>query len=252
MVTLLQALIEESGKDDGEPAGTSGMPTLKVLQGAKLIDAGVIVVRTGSRLLFFTPGRLVEARVKADLFASLLRHQPSFLTQWPTGDLVSRASSDVTTTRLLAGFASLGVINTAVALVLTLIQMTRISPELTLVVVLPVTLAFAVTLGFVGRLFTILRRLQAQAADLSTQILSTYQGIATVHAFNAEECFQEQLEHHNEAYLKTSLERAQMRTVIGPLLVLASSASVFLLLYVGGPLWVYHRLPRWLTKPKSK
>ncbi len=37
--------IEESGKDDGEPAGTSGMPTLKVLQGAKLIDAGVIVVR---------------------------------------------------------------------------------------------------------------------------------------------------------------------------------------------------------------
>lgn len=222
---------------DGLALGAEGQAI--VLRSALTIaamGAGVIVVRTGSRLLFFTPGRLVEARVKADLFASLLRHQPSFLTQWPTGDLVSRASSDVTTTRLLAGFASLGVINTAVALVLTLVQMTRISPELTLVVVLPVTLAFAVTLGFVGRLFTILRRLQAQTADLSTQILSTYQGIATVHAFNAEECFQEQLEHHNEAYLKTSLERAQMRTVIGPLLVLASSASVFLLLYVGGPL----------------
>ncbi|WP_417685137.1 YigZ family protein [Roseibium sp.] len=37
--------IEESGKDDGEPSGTSGMPTLKVLQGARLIEAGVIVVR---------------------------------------------------------------------------------------------------------------------------------------------------------------------------------------------------------------
>ena len=37
--------IEEGAKDDGEPAGTSGMPCLKVLQGAKLIDAGVIVVR---------------------------------------------------------------------------------------------------------------------------------------------------------------------------------------------------------------
>lgn len=37
--------IEESGKDDGEPAGTSGMPTLKVLQGAKLVNAGIIVVR---------------------------------------------------------------------------------------------------------------------------------------------------------------------------------------------------------------
>ncbi len=37
--------VEESGKDDGEPSGTSGMPTLKVLQGALLIEAGVVVVR---------------------------------------------------------------------------------------------------------------------------------------------------------------------------------------------------------------
>lgn len=37
--------IEEGAKDDGEPAGTSGMPCLKVLQGAQLIDVGVIVVR---------------------------------------------------------------------------------------------------------------------------------------------------------------------------------------------------------------
>ncbi len=37
--------IEESGKDDGEPAGTSGMPTLRVLQGADLINCGVLIVR---------------------------------------------------------------------------------------------------------------------------------------------------------------------------------------------------------------
>lgn len=37
--------IEESGKDDGEPAGTSGMPTLRVLQGAGLINSAVLVVR---------------------------------------------------------------------------------------------------------------------------------------------------------------------------------------------------------------
>lgn len=37
--------IEEGAKDDGEPAGTSGMPTLKVLIGANLVDAGIIIVR---------------------------------------------------------------------------------------------------------------------------------------------------------------------------------------------------------------
>lgn len=37
--------IEEGAKDDGEPAGTSGMPILKVMQGENLIDCGIIVVR---------------------------------------------------------------------------------------------------------------------------------------------------------------------------------------------------------------
>jgi uncharacterized YigZ family protein len=37
--------IDESGKDDGEPAGTSGMPTLRVLQGAELINCAVLIVR---------------------------------------------------------------------------------------------------------------------------------------------------------------------------------------------------------------
>ena len=37
--------ISESGKDDGEPAGTSGMPVLKTLIGANLINAGMIVTR---------------------------------------------------------------------------------------------------------------------------------------------------------------------------------------------------------------
>lgn len=37
--------VEESGKDDGEPAGTSGMPTLRVLQGAELINCAVLIVR---------------------------------------------------------------------------------------------------------------------------------------------------------------------------------------------------------------
>ncbi|MTI18370.1 YigZ family protein [Rhodobacteraceae bacterium RKSG542] len=35
----------ESAKDDGEPAGTSGMPMLKTMIGANLVNCGVIVVR---------------------------------------------------------------------------------------------------------------------------------------------------------------------------------------------------------------
>ncbi len=37
--------VEDHASDDGEPAGTSGIPSLKVLIGAGLVDAGAIVVR---------------------------------------------------------------------------------------------------------------------------------------------------------------------------------------------------------------
>jgi len=37
--------IQEIGKDDGEPSGTSGMPVLKTMIGVGLMDSGIIVTR---------------------------------------------------------------------------------------------------------------------------------------------------------------------------------------------------------------
>ncbi len=36
---------DDHASDDGEPAGTSGMPTLRTLMGAHIVDAGIIVTR---------------------------------------------------------------------------------------------------------------------------------------------------------------------------------------------------------------
>ncbi len=42
---LPEGRIEEGAKDDGEPGGTSGMPSLRSLMGAGLVDVGLITVR---------------------------------------------------------------------------------------------------------------------------------------------------------------------------------------------------------------
>lgn len=55
-----QGQIEESFSDDGEPKGTSGMPTLKVLRGYDLIECGLLVVRYFGGTLLGTGG-LVRA-----------------------------------------------------------------------------------------------------------------------------------------------------------------------------------------------
>ncbi|MFT4622018.1 MAG: ATP-binding cassette subfamily B multidrug efflux pump [Myxococcota bacterium] len=224
---------------DGIDAIAAGSGRERLLWDAALVAVmglGVIVVRTGSRLLFFTPGRLVEAQVKHDLFDRLMRRQPSFHDQYPTGDLVSRATSDVNTVRLLAGFTSLGVINTVVAAVTVGTQMVRISPTLAGAVAIPLIIGFGITLLFVNRLFVVMRRLQAETAALSDHVLSSFQGMATMQAFRAEPAFIDRFDHHNDAWVSTTLERARLRITIGPVLTLATSFNVFLLLWVGGPM----------------
>ena len=59
-----QRQIEESFSDDGEPKGTSGMPTLKVLRGYDLIECGLLVVRYFGGTLLGTGG-LVRAYTQA-------------------------------------------------------------------------------------------------------------------------------------------------------------------------------------------
>jgi len=196
----------------------------------------VILVRWTSRLLFFTPGRLVEAQVKRDLFTSILAQQPEFHGRFPAGDLMNRMTSDVQMIRLLFGFTLLGIVNTVVAIALTATQMVRLSPTLALAVTLPLAIGFAITLGFVGRFRRIQLRMQEATSALSDFVLSSYQGVATLKAFGAEQAIRERFAPLNREALEAQLERARLRVGIGPVLSLAASINIFLLLWIGGPM----------------
>jgi len=69
--------INENAKDDGEPAGTSGMPVLKTLIGANLINVGMIVTRYFGGTKLGTGGL---ARAYAG--ASNLAIQKAALIEW--------------------------------------------------------------------------------------------------------------------------------------------------------------------------
>ncbi len=201
-----------------------------------LLGAVVIGVRTLSRVLFFTPGRLVEAEVKRDLFERLLQQQPNFHRNWPPGDLVSRITSDVNFLRLVAGFVALSVVNTIVAVLLTFGQMVRLSPTLALWSLLPIGIGFGIVQIFIQRMFTLVRQMQIDVASLSDHILSSYQGVATIKGFDATAAFVRTFDGFNDAYLDTSIKRADMRAAISPTLAFAGSVNVFLLLFIGGPM----------------
>ncbi|MCB9685241.1 MAG: ABC transporter ATP-binding protein [Alphaproteobacteria bacterium] len=223
-----------AGGIDGLQAGDRGAAWTAAWE-VGAMGAFVLVVRTASRLLFFTPGRLVEARVQHDMFASLLRQGPSFFARLPAGDLSSRMTSDVQNVRLLFGFAALGVVNTVIAVLLTSIQMIRVSPVIALTAGIPLVLAFLGTSVAAGRLRTLTREVQVQLSLLSDRALASFQGSATLRAFGAEDAVAERFETHNQDASHAMIRRATNRTWVGPLLALAAGIDVYLALRLGGP-----------------
>ena len=201
-----------------------------------LMGLAIMVIRSTSRVLFFTPGRYAEARIKRDFFVRVMEQQPSFLSQFPPGDLVSRSSSDVNHLRLLAGFGALQIINVSVVLGLTLTQMIRLSPWLTLWTVIPLGVGLVITRFFIRWLFILVKRIQKQTADLSDYILGSYRGVSGIQGFVAETAFVDRFEARNLALQKTLLQRTGLRTVISPILAFSTGVCVFLILYVGGPM----------------
>ena len=92
-------------------------------------------VRLLSRMLVFGVGRQVEADLKQKIFDHLLKQEPGWVQSTGSGEVISRATSDVENVRRLLGFAVLSLTNTALAYALTLPAMLAIDPWLSLAAV---------------------------------------------------------------------------------------------------------------------
>jgi ATP-binding cassette subfamily B multidrug efflux pump len=210
-----------------------------VLHAALLIaamGAAVIGVRTLSRALIFTPGRNLENDLRNDILAHVLRLRKVELEGHGAGDLVSRASNDISLVRALVGYGTLQVFNITMALVLTGRAMLDLSPLLTVACLAPVAAATLLSSGSIRTLFPLTRAMQRQLSDLSDFVLSSLQGVATVQAYGAEQAFSDRMDGYNRTYMGTVLRVAHLAALVQPVLAFSAAIALFLLLWLGAGL----------------
>ncbi|MFM2246366.1 MAG: hypothetical protein RL071_2440 [Pseudomonadota bacterium] len=201
-----------------------------------VMGALVIVVRTLSRVLVFNPGRDIERDLRDDIFRDLLARRASFFARHTTGDIISRAANDITYARAVVGFGLMQAVNVSMALVMTGWKMWDLSPLLTVLSAVPITVGLIIVQQSSALVMSLHRRSQEQLGELSEHVLSSFQGIATIQGFAAEPRFIERFEDKATALLRTRMRGALLGGVAFPSLLLAGSLSIFVLLYVGGPM----------------
>lgn len=200
------------------------------------MGATIIVVRALSRIFFFNPGRDIEYRIRQQLFDQMMALQPPFYATAGTGDLVTRATNDITYVRAMVGFAFMQTVNTAMAIPITAWMMWGISPKLTMLSGIPIAVGVLVLQFGLHKMFTLQRRNQDELGAISDHVLSSFQGISTIQGFVAEEAFVRRFDQKVDAWFGTGMKLAIVRAIFFPVLVVSGGLGAFLLLYVGAPM----------------
>jgi ATP-binding cassette subfamily B protein len=190
-------------------------------------------VRLYSRMLVFGVGRQVEADLKQRIFDHLLCQEPGWVQSTGSGEVISRATSDVENVRRLLGFAVLSLTNTVLAYALTLPAMVSIDPWLSLAAVALYPLMLMVVRLFGGRMMRQQRRQQEALADLSDLVQEDLSGISAIKIYGQEVTEQAAFAGRNRVYRDAALNLARTRSTLFPLLEGISSLSLLLLLALG-------------------
>jgi ATP-binding cassette subfamily B protein len=209
----------------------------EVALGALLI-AGLAVaqglIRTASRFALFGASQRIEADIRNDLFARLVRLPPAFYQAQRTGDLMSRATNDVQHVVQLIGFGLLSLVNTVVVCAGAVAAMLRIDPWLTMVALAPAPVFVVVVRLWTARVHTDALAVQEQLARLSSRVQENLTGMAAVRAYTMEPREVEAFGELNREYLARTLRLARRQAALSPFLGILAGLGTLFILWFGG------------------
>ena len=144
------------------------------------LEGGLFFVR---RKLIARPSTQVEARMRADLYRHLQRLPVSFHDRWQSGQLLSRAVSDLSTIRRFVAFVAIFLVVNTLTLVMGLVVLFVLNPVIGLIGLCAALPMIALSTIYETRYSVLSRRSQDQQGDLATTVEESVLGIRVLKAF---------------------------------------------------------------------
>ncbi len=184
----------------------------------------------------------MEQAMRRDLYAHLQRLDVGFHDEWQSGQLLSRATTDLSAIRRFAGFGTVFLITNVVTFVAVVALLIHLNWWLGLItggIFLPVGL---VCNRFERRYRVLSRRAQDQQGDLATYVEEAATGIAVLKALGRRG--QAQATHGAQASLvyQTQLDKARLRGAFWATLDLIPNAVIGLIVLLGAIATSQHAL----------
>ena len=178
--------------------------------------------------------RQIEFHLRADFFLHLQKLSAAYYDNVRTGDLMTRATSDLNAIRMVLSSAVMYTADATVFFGMALVIMLRIDASLTLVALLPYPV-LAILIRFLGkRLHARYERIQDAFSTLNTKVQENLSGVRVVKAYTLEASEIEHFQELNQEFVDRNHRQIRLMTFFFPLFRFLPGVSGMVHLWMGG------------------
>ena len=178
--------------------------------------------------------RDIEYDLRNDLFSHLLEQSTRFYSRWRIGDLMTRATSDITHVRMVLGPGLMYTTNALVMFPLVIALMLWLDWRLTLLVLVPVPMV-SISMRYLGRLIhQFSERIQTRFSALTARVQENLAGMRLLRAFAQEEAEMQAFERLNADYLEENKRLIHFQSLLWPILSVLLGMSFLMVFWLGG------------------
>lgn len=224
---VLQAIVD-GPLTDGDAA--SVVPLALLVLGLGVLEAVLVGLR---RWFVLTPGTKVEAGMRNALYAKLEDLPVSFHDRWPSGQLLSRAVSDLNQVRRWMSFGLVLLVVNLIVIVIGMGILVSMNWMLGLVFLVASVPLWIIGYRFEGRYSEVSRRSQDQAGDLATAVEESVHGIRVLKAFGRGKHALSTFRAQAESLRSTEIEKARLDASIWTWLIVVPAVALAACLVLG-------------------
>jgi len=180
--------------------------------------------------------REIENDFRNDFFEKLLALHPAYYQSTPTGDIMARATNDLSAVRSVLGPGIAYSINTITAFLFVIPMMVYISPRLALFALLPFPVVALLVNRFGKAIHHRFERIQAQFSALSTRAQENLSGSSIIKWFVREKHEIDEFRKLNQENMNRNISFAKVQAAFHPALILVIGFATALIILFGGKL----------------
>ncbi|MED7922943.1 ABC transporter ATP-binding protein [Nonomuraea sp. LP-02] len=198
--------------------------------GVGVVEAGLIWLRRWAQV---KPVLGLETAIRDDLYEHLQRLPMRFHGDWQSGQLLSRATTDLSTIRRFLGFGLLFLVMNILQLITVTVLLLNMYWPLGLLVLASAVPIVWTSLRFEKRYIRISRQVQDEQGDLATLVEESALGIRTIKAFGRRHHVYDRFDDAALKVYDTSLAKVRMSARFFSFLEVIPNVTLALVLLLG-------------------